>query len=73
MFGGHIPKVKQSRTRFSKEGRYKVRECKQDAPREIENMPGKELLKLSMVQIYVLPASGERIEMEQKKKKKKSN
>ena len=38
---------------------------------EIENMSDKELLKLSMVQIYVLPASGERIEMKQKKKKKK--
>ena len=36
---------------------------------ELENMSDKELLNLSMVQIYVLPASGQRIEMKQKKKK----
>ena len=71
MLGGHFPKVKQSRTRFSEERRYKVRECKQDVPRGIENMPDRELLKLNMVQIYVLPASEKRIEMKHKRKTKK--
>ena len=31
------------------------------------NMPDKELMSLSMIQIYVLPASQKRIEMKQKK------
>ena len=33
----------------------------------LEIMPGKELLSLSTIQIYVLPASQKRIEMKQKK------
>ena len=36
------------------------------------NMSYKELMSLSMIQIYVLPANHQRIEMKQKKEEKKS-
>ena len=38
----------------------------------LEDMSDKELMSLSMIQIFVLPASQKRIEMKQKKKKKRN-
>ena len=68
---GIFPRLNSLEPGFLKKGTIKFANANKMFLGEIENMSDKELLKLSMVQIYVLPASGERIEMKQKKKKKK--
>ena len=68
---GIFPRLNSLEPGFLKKDTIKFAKANRMFLGEIENMSDKELLKLDMVQIYVLPASGKRIEMKQKKKKKK--
>ena len=67
---GIFPRLSSLEPGFLKKDTIKFAKANRMFLGEIENMSDKELLKLDMVQIYVLPASGKRIEMKQKKKKR---